>query len=201
MKGVFNMNPKLNEHICEHKLIAPSRHISDLAKLASNRTIFLSEDVTKESAMQLTSLLLYLDNVENDDIILYLNSRGGDASGLMCIIDVMGMISSPVNTICIGKCYSAGAILLASGTKGKRFAMKHSAMMLHGIQFGFPLPSQDAKESKSYYEYVASHNENIMKILATATGQKLEVIKDLCKRDCWLDPLQAQELGLIDGVI
>lgn len=171
-------------------------------KLTQNRTIFLSEDVTKDNAAQLSALLLYFDNQSHDEeITLYLHSNGGDASGLSNIYDVMQMISAPVKTVCIGKCYSAGAVILASGSPGRRYAFKSSKIMIHGIQFGFPLPGQDIINSKNYYDFIKENNDNIMKILAKHTGHPLDKVKEDCKQDVWLDPRQALQYGLIDHII
>lgn len=171
-------------------------------KLSRERQIFFSEDVCKENAAQLAALLLYYDNLDHDkEITLYIHSNGGDASGLVNIYDVMQMISAPVKTVCIGKCYSAGAVMLASGTKGLRYAFKSSKIMIHGVQFGFPLPGQDIITSKNYYQFLKENNDIIMKILANHTGNSLEKLKDDCREDVWLDAKQALEYGIIDHII
>lgn len=171
-------------------------------KLAKDRAIFFSEDVTKKSAAELSAMLLYYDNEDHEsEITLYLNSNGGDAAGLSNIYDVMQMIQSPVKTICLGKCYSAGAVILAAGTKGERYALKSSKIMIHGIQFGFPLPGQDIITSKNYYDFVKENNDNIMKILAQHTGHPLEKLKSDCKEDVWMDAKQALQYGIIDQII
>lgn len=171
-------------------------------KLTKDRMIFLSEDVTKESAAQLSALLLYYDNEDHEQpITLYIHSNGGDAAGLSNIYDVMQMIRSPIKTYCIGKCYSAGAVILAAGSKGERYAFKSSKIMIHGIQFGFPLPGQDIITSKNYYEFVKENNDNIMKILSHHTGHPLEKLKEDCKQDVWMDAKQALQYGLIDHIL
>ena len=96
-------------------------------RLTQSRMIFLSEDVTKQTAAEMAALLLYYDNEDHEsDISVYVHSNGGDAAGLANIYDVMQMIKSPVKTICIGKAYSAGAVILAAGAKGERYALKSS---------------------------------------------------------------------------
>ena len=171
-------------------------------KLSKERVIFFSEDVTKKSAAELSAMLLYYDNEDHEsEITLYLNSNGGDASGLSNIYDVMQMIQAPVKTVCLGKCYSAGAVILAAGTKGERYALKSSKIMIHGIQFGFPLPGQDIITSKNYYDYIKENNDIIMKILANHTGHPLEKLKEDCKQDLWMDAKQALQYGIIDQII
>lgn len=189
----------------EHLIMKPpvlSGYSDTYIKLTKDRTIFLSEDVGKDNAAQLSALLLYYDNLDHDqEITLYVNSNGGDASGLANIYDVMQMISAPVKTVCLGKCYSAGAVILATGTKGRRYALRSSKIMIHGIQFGFPLPGQDIINSKNYFDFIKENNDNIMKILAKHTGHSLEKVKNDCKEDVWLDPKQALQYGLIDHII
>lgn len=171
-------------------------------KLAKNRILFVSEDVSDTMAAQLSAMLLYFDNEDHDaPIEMYIHSNGGAVTGLSNIYDVMQMISAPIKTICIGKCYSAGAVLLASGSKGERYAFKNASIMIHGIQFGFPIPGHDMTSSQSYYDFVSTNNDNIMKMLAHHTGQPLEKLKKDCKEDVWLDAKQALEYGLIDQII
>ena len=171
-------------------------------KLAKNRILFVSEDVGDTMAAQLSAMLLYFDNEDHDaPIEMYIHSNGGAVTGLSNIYDVMQMISAPVKTICVGKCYSAGAVLLAAGTKGERYAFKNSSIMIHGIQFGFPIPGHDMTSSQSYYDFVSTNNDNIMKMLAHHTGQPLEKLKKDCKEDVWMDAKQALEYGLIDQII
>lgn len=194
---------KRNNHEHEH-VRGPvlSGYEETYVKLAKQRVIFMPELVTKESAAQLSALLLYYDNENHEDIIeLYIHSDGGDAAGLTNIIDVMQMIQAPVKTVCIGKCYSAGAIILACGTKGERYAFKSAKIMIHGIQCGFPLPGHDITNSKNYYDFLKENNDNIMKILAQHTGQSLAKIKEDCLRDVWLDAKQALEYGIVDHIV
>lgn len=171
-------------------------------KLAKSRVIFLPELVTNESAAQLSAMLLYYDNEDhNEPIELYIHSDGGDVSGLSNIYDVMQMIQAPIKTICIGKCYSAGAVILAAGTKGERYAFRHSKIMIHGMQCSFPIPGHDIVNSKNYYDFLKENNDNIMKILAHHTGHPLEKVKRDCLEDVWLDPKQALDYGIIDHIV
>jgi ATP-dependent Clp protease protease subunit len=113
----------------------------------------------------------------------------------------MQMISAPIKTVCIGKCYSAGAVLLAAGTKGERYAFKSSSVMIHGIQAVFPIAGHDMTASKNYFEHLESHNDNIMKMLAHHTGHSLAKVKEDCKKDIWMNATQALAYGLIDHIL
>jgi len=171
-------------------------------KLAKHRIIFVSEDVSDVMAAELSAMLLYFDNEDHEEMIeMYIHSNGGAVTGLSNIYDVMQMIQAPIKTICIGKCYSAAAVLLAAGTKGQRYAFKNSSVMIHGIQFGFPIPGHDMTTSQSYYEFIDNNNDNIMKMLAHHTGHDLEKVKTDCKADVWMDAKQALEYGIIDHII
>ena len=192
---------KLDDHGTKEPTAPSHGYFETYVKAAKSRVIFFSDVVTKKSAADLAAMLLYYDNISHEDpIYLYLNSPGGDAAGLTCIYDIMQMISAPVKTVCMGKAYSAGAILLASGTGG-RFAFKNSEIMVHGIQCIFPLPGEDIASSKNYFSFLKDNDDNIMKILARHTGHSLEKIKKDCEQDMWLSPKEALDYGIIDDII
>lgn len=171
-------------------------------RLSKHRIIWVSEDVTDEMANQLSALLLYYDNEDQElPIEMYINSRGGAVSGLFHIYDVMQMIQAPVRTINVGKSYSAGAVLLAAGTKGERRAFKNSRVMIHGIQCLFPIPGLDVTNSKNYHQFLVDNNDNMMKVLSHHTGQPLEKIRKDCLEDVWFNAEQALEYGIIDQII
>jgi ATP-dependent Clp protease, protease subunit len=192
---------KLHEH--EGEAGMPSRYGDAFLRLFDSRIIFLNEDVTKETSSALSSLLLNYDNENpNEDITIYINSNGGDASALSNMYDVIQMISAPVSTVCIGKAYSAGAVLLASGAKGKRLAFKHSKIMIHGIQCVFPIMSDlDQIASKNYYDFLNKNNDSIMKMLADNCGKTLAQVREDCKKDVYLTASEALDYGLIDGIL
>lgn len=192
---------RLNENE-SGRLLLTANYAESYIRLSKDRFIFLSEDVTIKSAAELSALLLYFDNENHQEpITIYVHSNGGDAAGLANIYDVMQMISAPIKTVCVGKAYSAGAVILAAGTKGERYAMKSSKIMIHGIQFSFPLPGQDMITSKNYFEFIRENNDNIMKILSDHTGHSLEKLKEDCKQDVWLSAEEALKYGLIDQII
>jgi ATP-dependent Clp protease protease subunit len=171
-------------------------------KLTRNRVIFCSENITKEVGAEIAALLLYYDNEDHNEIIeLYIHSNGGDASGLANIYDVMQMIKAPIKTVCIGKCYSAGAIMLAAGTKGERCAFKNAKIMIHGIQCMFPMLGHDVSNSKDYCAFLNTINDNIMKMLAKHTGQPFSKIKQDCLRDVFMTAQEAKKYGIIDHIL
>ncbi len=179
-----------------------SKYMDTYIKLASNRSLFICEEFSDKMASDLSAMLFYLNTVSSKDPInLYIHSDGGALTGFNHIYDVMQIIKCPIKTICIGKCYSAGALLLAAGSSGHRYAFKNSNIMIHGIQAGFPIPGDDITDSETYLDFLYKNNKNIMKILAKHTGHTVEKIEEDCKQDIWMDSKTALEYGIIDHII
>lgn len=196
-----------NKHNHEHDhdgLRAPllPGYADTYVKLAKHRIVVISEGISDKMAAELSAMLLYFDNEDHgEQIEMHIHSDGGVATALGNIYDVMQMIQSPIKTVCIGKCYSAAAVLLAAGSKGERYAFKNSSIMIHGIQLGFPIPGHDMTSSKNYFNFVQDNNDNIMKILAHHTGHSLEKVRSDCEQNVYMDAKQALEYGLIDHII
>mgnify|MGYP002465723523 FL=1 len=169
------------------------------SRLLKERIIFLGEEVNDTSASIIVAQLLFLEAEDpSKDIHLYINSPGGSVSAGFAIYDTMNYIKCDVSTICIGMAASMGAFLLSGGTKGKRFALPNSEIMIHQ-------PSGGARGQATEIQIVA---ENILKtkkklneILAANTGQPYDVIVRDTERDNYMTAEQAKEYGLIDCVI
>jgi len=187
----------------QHDEIFSSRYVDSFYKLSKYRTIFIVETITKELASTVTAMLFYFDSLsKEEEIVMYINTNGGETSALANIYDVMQMISAPIKTVCLGKAYSAGAVILAAGNKGNRFALKNSNIMIHGIQVIFPTPSEtDMVSSKEYYEFLEEHNYSLIKMLSHHTGKSIEDISKDCKRDYFMSSKEAIEYGIIDDII
>lgn len=173
-------------------------------KLATkDRTLFVNEIFTKEMASAASAMLLFYEQQDpQQDITIYINSLGGDASALCQIYDVMSMIKSPIKTVCLAKCYSAGGVLLAAGTKGKRYILPHAEVMIHGLQCIFPVLGETAQaDSQNYYQFLSTFNDSIMKILAKHTGHPLSKIKEDCAKDMYFNAKQAVAYGLADHIL
>lgn len=196
---------KTHDHEDEMMAVsAPSKYFESYIRLSSERVIFLSEDFTKEVSSAMAALLLHYDHEDSEeDITIYINSNGGDASALTCIYDVIQLIQAPVKTVCIGKCYSAGAYLLAAGTKGKRYIMPNSEVMIHRIQCAFPMVNQTQIDQESYLKFLNHMNDNIMKMLSKHTGQTLTKIKaDFDQtRHIFLDAKETIKYGIADHIL
>ena len=169
------------------------------SRLLKDRIIFLGEEVNETTASLTVAQLLFLESEDpSKDIHLYINSPGGVITAGMAIYDTMQYIKCDVSTICIGMAASMGAFLLAGGTKGKRFCLPNSEVMIHQ-------PSGGAKGQATEIEIAA---ENIIKtkkkmntMLAEFTGQSYEKVAADTERDHWLTAQEALEYGLIDEII
>lgn len=191
---------KSNEHMHHAPLLAG--YAETYVKLAKHRVLFISEPISDELATELSALLLYFDHEDHEaPIEIYINSPGGEVSGLYSIYDVMQMIEAPIQTICAGRASSAAAIILAAGTPGKRCAFSNSRIMIHGIQCIFPIAGHDLTNNKNYHNFLLEQNDNIMKVLSHHTGQTLDAIKKDCKEDVWLSAVKAREYGIIDHIL
>ncbi len=169
------------------------------SRLLNDRIIMLSEQVTDASASLIVAQLLYLEAQDPDkDIQFYINSPGGSVSAGLAIYDTMKYIRCDVSTICIGMAASMGAFLLAAGTKGKRFALPHSEIMIHQPLGG---AQGQASDIKIHAEHIIKIRDDLNHMLSEATGQPLEVIERDTERDNFMSAQVAAEYGLIDKVI
>ena len=175
------------------------RNYDIYSRLLKDRIIFLGEEVNETTASLVVAQLLFLESEDpNKDIQLYINSPGGMVTAGMAIYDTMQYIKCDVSTICIGLAASMGAFLLAGGTKGKRFALPNSEIMIHQ-------PSGGAKGQATEIQIAAEHilrtKKKLNEILAANTGKPLEVIQQDTERDNFMSAEEAKEYGLIDEVI
>ena len=180
------------------KEINGERSYDIFSKLLKNRIIILSGTINDESANTIVAELLYLDSLNHEDISLYINSPGGSVTAGFAIYDTMNLIKSDVSTICMGLSASMAAFLLSSGTKGKRYALPNSEIMIHQPLGG---AEGQATEIKIAAEHIIKTKKKLNKILALNTKQKLEKIEQDTERDYFLEAKEAKEYGLIDKVL
>ena len=174
------------------------------SRLLKDRIIFLGEDVNHTSASLVIAQLLFLESEDPDkEIFLYINSPGGSITDGMGIVDTMNYIKCPVTTICVGLAASFGAVLLANGEKGKRFATPNSEILIHqpliGGQGGGI--SGQATEIKIHADHMIRTREKLNKLLSEKTGQPIEQIEKDTERDHYMSAQEALEYGLIDGIM
>lgn len=169
------------------------------SRLLKDRIIMLNDEVNKDSAALVIAQLLFLESQDSEkDICLYINSPGGVVTDGLAILDTMRHLKCDVQTVCMGMAASMGAVLLAGGTKGKRFALPNSEIMIHQ-------PSGGARGQATEIEIVA---ENILKtkkklngLLAEFTGQMIETVTRDTDRDNYMSADEALEYGLIDKIL
>jgi ATP-dependent Clp protease protease subunit len=167
--------------------------------LLENRIVFMIGDITYGRAAEVIMKMLYLDNLKRgSEISLYINSPGGTVDDTMAIYDTIRFVSSPVATFCIGRAQSGAAVILAAGTKGKRFALPHAKVMLHQPWGGV---SGQAADIKIQAEEILKAKSVINEILSELSGQTIEKIAAETERDRYMTAHQACEYGLIDEVL
>lgn len=168
------------------------------SRLLKDRIIFLGDEVNSATANLVVAQLLFLDAEGEGDISLYINSPGGSVYDGLAILDTMNQIKSDVATYGVGLQASMGAVLLASGTKGKRYMLPHAKTMIHQ-------PSSDTKGKVTDMEIdlkegLAVKNE-LVKILVEATGKKESELRNDMERDYWMTAKEALAYGLIDQIV
>ena len=169
------------------------------SRLLEDRIVFISGEIDDASANTVVAQLIYLEakNPEKD-ICVYINSPGGSVTAGMAIFDTMNFIKPDVSTICVGMAASMGAFLLASGTKGKRFSLPNSEILIHQPLGG---AQGQATEIQIAAEHIIKIREKMNRILSERTGKPVEQIKLDTERDKYMFAEEALEYGLIDKII
>ena len=190
----MNLIPTVSHYINDKE-----RVMDIYSLLLEERIIILNGEIDDNVAMNVVAQLLYLYNKNSSkDISLYINSPGGSITAGMAIYDTMNFIKCDVSTIGIGMCASMGAFLLSCGTKGKRYSLSNTEVMIHQ-------PLGGAKGQVTDIEVVTKRlltiKNKINKILASNTNKDINQISNDCERDYYMDAIEAKEYGLIDKVI
>ena len=171
------------------------------SRLLKDRIIMLTEDVNHVTASSIVAQLLFLESEDPDkEISFYINSPGGSITDGMAIVDTMRYIKCPMSTICVGMAASMGAVLLACGDKGKRFATPNSEIMIHQPLISGGLSGQ-ATEIKIHADHILRTRSRLNKLLSEQTGQDLETIEKDTERDNYMLAEEALKYGLIDGIL
>lgn len=169
------------------------------SRLLKERVVFIVGPVEDHMANLVVAQLLYLESENPDkDIHLYINSPGGAVTSGLSIYDTMQFVNCDVSTICVGQAASMGALLLAGGTKGKRFALPHSRIMVHQPSAGF---QGQATDIEIHTKEVLDMKRRLNEIMAKHTGQKVEKVREDLERDNFMSSEEAVTYGLIDTVL
>lgn len=167
--------------------------------LLENRVIFLQGEIYDGNANELVMKLLYLQSENRrKEIHFYINSPGGSVTSTLAIYDTMQMITCPVSTYCVGLAASGGSVLLAGGEKGKRFALKHSKVMIHQPHGGVGGQVSDIEIQANE---IIKTRETLNEILAGHTGKTKDEILAACDRDHYLTAQESKEFGLVDDIL
>lgn len=169
------------------------------SRLLDDNIIMLDGEVTDESASLCVAQLLYLSAKDDiKDINMYINSPGGSVSAGLAIIDTMNLIPNDVNTIATGLAASMGAMILLSGTKGKRNALPHTEVMIHQPLGG---AQGQASDIAIRANHILRTRETLYSMMSDATGRDIDEIAEACERDNFLTAEEARDFGLIDHII
>jgi ATP-dependent Clp protease, protease subunit len=169
------------------------------SRLLKDNIIFIGVPIDDIIANLVVAQMLFLESEDPDrEISLYINSPGGAVTAGMAIYDTMQFVRCPVTTFCIGQCASMAAVLLAAGTKGRRFALPNSRILIHQPSGGV---SGQATDIKIQAEEILRIRERLNEILAHHTGQTVDTIERDVERDRIMSAMQAKEYGIIDQVI
>ncbi|MEM8757368.1 MAG: ATP-dependent Clp protease proteolytic subunit [Planctomycetota bacterium] len=167
--------------------------------LLENRIVFMIGEINHASAARVMMQMLYLENQKRgQDISLYINSPGGAVDDTLALYDTMRFLTSPVSTYCIGRAYSGGAVLLAAGTKGKRYILPHAKVMIHQPYGGV---TGQAEDIKIQAEQIIKMKQTLNGILADCTGQEIDQIRQDSERDKFFSAEEAAAYGLVDEVL
>lgn len=168
------------------------------SRMLTDRIIFLSGEITDVTANIVISELLYLDSISHDDICLYINSPGGSVTAGLAIYDTMNYIKSDVSTIVIGMAASMASFLLASGTKGKRYALPNAEVMIHEVLGG---AEGQATNIKIQADRILKLRDKMNRLLAKLTNKSVSKINKDTERDYFMSAKEALDYGLIDKVM
>lgn len=167
--------------------------------LLENRIVFLIGEINFSSAARVMMQMLYLENQKRgQDIHFYINSPGGAVDDTLALYDTMRFLSSPVNTYCLGRAYSGGAVLLTAGVKGKRFILPHAKVMIHQPYGGI---TGQAEDIRIQAEQIIKSKQELNRIIAFHTGQTVEQVQKDGERDKYFTAQEALKYGLVDEVL
>ena len=188
----------LNPYILEERQLNVTQ-LDVFSRLMMDRIIFLGTEVNSYTANTIQAQLLYLDSVDpGKDISIYINSPGGSVYDGLGIYDTMQFISSDVSTICTGMAASMGAVLLVAGAEKKRFALKHSRVMIHQPMGGAQGQASDIEITA---REIIKLKKELYTIIANHSGKSYEEVERDSDRDYWMTALEAKEYGMVDEVL
>jgi ATP-dependent Clp protease protease subunit len=170
------------------------------SKLMENRVLFITGYISDETASDIVATMLYLDCVEKRKISLYINSEGGDIRNIFMIYDMMKLLSSPIETVCIGSAECESALLLAAGTKGMRFATKNSVICLNQLLSNSPSQA-DMTIAETLLKENKNNNNKFVKELSKNIKKSVKILKKDIEREKYFTSIAAKKYGIIDDIV
>lgn len=193
----YGTNASLTPYVLEERELLVTQ-IDIFSRLMMDRIIWLAGPVNDRMSTVVQAQLLFLDNLDVNDITVYVDSPGGSVKSGLSIVDVMNYITSDIITMNTGMAASMGSILLGAGTKGKRYSLAHSRVMLHQVSSGAQGTLADIKISLAEAE---KYNTELFRLLGDYTDKDQEQVKLDANRDLWLNAIEAKAYGIIDDII
>jgi ATP-dependent Clp protease protease subunit len=169
------------------------------SRLLEERIVFLGTPINDDVANSVIAQLLFLEKEDpKKDILLYVNSPGGQVTSTLAMYDTMQYVKPDISTVCLGMAASGGAIILMGGAKGKRFALEHSEIMIHQPLGG---TEGQATDIAIHADHIIKTKDLLNQMIAKHSGQKLEKVKNDTERDKFMSAKDALEYGIIDGIV
>lgn len=190
-------NASLTPYILEERELRVTQ-MDIFSRLMMDRIIWLAGPVNDRMSTVVQAQLMFLDNLEVKDITLHVDTPGGSVKSGLSIVDVMNYVKSDIITVNTGMAASMGSILLGAGTKGKRYSLPNSRVMLHQVSTGASGNIQDIRRSIAEGE---KYNTKLFKLLGEYTDKTPETVLEDANRDLWLDSDEAKAYGIIDDII
>ena len=170
-------------------------------KLSNDRILFICDYINDNLATDITATLLLKDSEDSEKkITLFINSSGGDIRNALMICDMMNMVEAPIETVCIGAAMDEAAIILASGTRGMRFATKNSVISASQLAHDW-ITSANLTDAKKYLDLAKTDNKRMMEILSKTSGKSLKQVSEDFERKVFMTAPQAVKYGLVDKVV
>ncbi len=194
---IYSTSASLTPYILEERELRVTQ-MDIFSRLMMDRILWVAGPVNDAMSTVVQAQLMFLDNLENKIITMHVDSPGGSVKSGLSMVDVMNYITSKVSTINTGMAASMGSILLGAGTKGMRYSLPNSKVMLHQVSSGASGHVEDLKISLAE---AVKYNDKLFSMLGEYCGKTKEQVLEDCNRDNWLTSDEALEYGIIDGIV
>lgn len=192
-----DVNGSLTPYILEERQLRVTQ-MDIFSRMMMDRILWVAGPVNDRMSTVVQAQLMFLDSLEKKDITMHIDSPGGSVKSGLSMVDVMDYVGSDISTVNTGMAASMGSVLLGAGTKGKRYSLKHSKVMLHQVSAG---AQGHVNDMQITLNEAVKYNEELFRMLGEYCGKTKEEVLADCNRDNWLTAHEAKDYGIIDGVI